>query len=504
MTTSPSNITTGIAASNEYQEHYDLEMQALLRRRLYWLCLAWIVVIVFQYILSFAGFCFECLTQQDLTWDMAAMTRLPDPVVLLGEGARLTVLAWGLWTVRRSRMTYQQVLNTVYTLLILTGLACMVIALGLHRSADSALTITAHGPLATTPSIVIGAGVRIPLVPESARMYMALGAFPIAWSHFFASVFLNWSPGQSLLPLAVLYPIWLVLAVVFSGWLATSSSAGGAILIGLMSYGVTAYKSGRLKGKLEKRYLQQRVQRVIRDLVDARKIHESYFPEPLGDGPIRLAYSYEPMRQVGGDFLHSHTDRNGTLHVTLLDVTGHGLAAALTVNRIDGELARLYAENPDTTPDEAIKLLNRYMHLTMARHSIYATGMCLSLTRDGGLRWTNAGHPPAFIRRVDATIEQLDSTTFMLGVCPDESFDPAAQDMQLNPGDVLVLYTDGACEARDDRGRQLGIDGFRQAIESWSPGGTEELVHFLPDVIREYREGPAVDDVLITTLTRCP
>ncbi|MBL1217073.1 MAG: serine/threonine-protein phosphatase [Planctomycetes bacterium] len=501
MTTSPGAISA-VAASDEYQEHYDLEMQALMRRRLYWLCLAWLIVIAFQYLLSLAGFCYECVTSTELTWDMAALTRMPDPVVILGEAVRLTALAWGLWTVRRSRMTYQEVLKTVYALLILTGLASMVIALGLHRGADNALTITSRGPLATAPTIVIGESMRVPLIPESARMYMALAAFPIAWSHLFACVFLNWSPRQSLLPLVFLYPVWLGMAALFSGWLSTSSSAGGAILIGLGAYGLTAYKSGRLKGKLEKRYMQQSVQRVIRDLVDARKIHESYFPDPLSDGPIRLAYSYEPMRQVGGDFLHSHTDKNGTLHVTLLDVTGHGLAAALTVNRIDGELARLYAENPDTTPDEAIKLLNRYMHLTMARHSIYATGMCLSLSTDGQLRWTNAGHPPAFIRRADQSIEQLNSTTFMLGVCPDASFDPAAEVTQLEPGDVLVLYTDGACEARDHRGRQLGINGFRQAVESWNAGGKEDLVHFLPDVIREYREGPAVDDVLITTLAR--
>ena len=62
------------------------------------------------------------------------------------------------------------------------------------------------------------------------------------------------------------------------------------------------------------------------------------FPAEYDDGFVRFEYRYTPMRELGGDFVHLHVAASGIVHVVLLDVTGHGLAAALTVNRLYGEL----------------------------------------------------------------------------------------------------------------------------------------------------------------------
>src|SRR5690606_28540475 len=87
-----------------------------------------------------------------------------------------------------------------------------------------------------------------------------------------------------------------------------------------------------------------------RELTDARRIHESLFPKPKCEGDVHFLYLYEPMRQIGGDYLFvscAPTDdgRREMLSFVVIDVTGHGIPAALTVNRLHGELSRLFAED---------------------------------------------------------------------------------------------------------------------------------------------------------------
>ena len=89
------------------------------------------------------------------------------------------------------------------------------------------------------------------------------------------------------------------------------------------------------------------------------------------DGPVRLNYVYEPMRQIGGDLLFVHPppdamrDGSGTFSAVILDVTGHGIAAALTVNRLVGELERLFSENAAASPGDVLRGLNRYVTVTL-------------------------------------------------------------------------------------------------------------------------------------------
>src|SRR5690606_36963856 len=133
--------------------------------------------------------------------------------------------------------------------------------------------------------------------------------------------------------------------------------------------------------------------------------------------------------------------------------TGHGLAAALTVNRLYGELERLRAEGPNMPPAEVIRLLNRYVQLTMAHHNIYATALAISLDPyDGTLRCANAGHPPAFLRAASGAVRELMATGVVLGALMDEEYEIEEISDKLHPGDSVVAYTDGAFETRNRRG----------------------------------------------------
>lgn len=213
------------------------------------------------------------------------------------------------------------------------------------------------------------------------------------------------------------------------------------------------------------------------------------------------------MRQIGGDFLYA-CETGGSaagqraLNVVLIDVTGHGVPAALTVNRLHGELERIFAENPGSDPGEVLGLLNRYVHLTLARHSVYATAFCARIEPHGNmLRYASAGHPPAFVRAVDGTLERLDSTTFVLGVTMGEDFQAGPRTVQFGPGDTLLAYTDGAIETRDREGRSLGVEGMQRLIATHHvrQGGWADVVL---GAAEHHRYGGSADDMLVVEVWR--
>ena len=209
--------------------------------------------------------------------------------------------------------------------------------------------------------------------------------------------------------------------------------------------------------------------------------------------------------------------------MVLVDVTGHGIAAALTVNRLYGELERVYAENSAICPREVLRLLNRYIHLTMAKHSVYATAIAMTINPKGGeggdsIQYASAGHPPAFLRGVDGTIQELESTAFVLGVCAHEDFDAELRTLRFGPGDAIIAYTDGASEARDERGRMLGTTGMR-SILAGAPVHLSQLAgrslgnrpldnlcgswcRTVLSSVETYRHGPPDDDTLVVEITR--
>jgi sigma-B regulation protein RsbU (phosphoserine phosphatase) len=271
----------------------------------------------------------------------------------------------------------------------------------------------------------------------------------------------------------------------------------GVLIPGLA---IAAFRLHSFRQAFSARMVGQHFVSMRREFNRARSIHESMFPSPYDDGHVRFEYTYRPMRELGGDFVHLHVGVQGLVHLTLIDVTGHGLAAALTVNRLYGELERIRAESPQAEPGDVLTLLNRYIHLTLARHNIYATGACVTLDPYlGELRWANAGHPSGLLRGANGVIRSLDSTTAMLGAVEDGVFDAAPERLELAPSDTLVLFTDGVFEARNRKGQQFGLERVRDLIRVQPP--PRHWPGFIATAVDRYNAGRTEDDVLIAALT---
>jgi len=321
--------------------------------------------------------------------------------------------------------------------------------------------------------------------------------------HLGACLLLPWQPRESLRPMIPLLAAWDLYLVFFvialdPAWVLLTVIFGPGLLVpGVIICDLRLRRHGsRFRARMVGKHFLTMQQEYAR----ARSIHDSIFPEPFQDSSVQFEYVYAPMRELGGDFVHFRQSPRGTLHLTLVDVTGHGLPAALTVNRLYGEIERILAEDANITPGDLIALLNRYIHLTLAQHNIFAT--CVSFRLDpyvGELRWANAGHPPAFLRGANGVITELEATNCMLGALPYESFEPTDKTIELSPGDVVIAYTDGAYEVRDAMGKIFGLERIRELMRRQPP--PRNWPQFISSAVSKHSAGRPADDVLIAALT---
>lgn len=352
--------------------------------------------------------------------------------------------------------------------------------------------------------------------------------FNVLLDHFVACLIVPWTLRECLIPAAAIVgTAVLVVAYDAAGGHAAAREAlpliPGALMV-LPGALVCWLRFSKFRKLFTLRFESGRYRELQTELGGARRLLEACLPPPLDRGPVRFDYAYEPMRQIGGDLLFIHPPLDGStepqpparaLSAIVLDVTGHGISAALTVSRFVGELERLFAERPDASPADVLRDLNHYVLLTLARHSIFATAICLRLdpARDE-LEWASGGHPAAFLchtandngdPHAPPRIEPLECTGPMLGILDGDAFELETCRLPFAPGDVVVAYTDGASEAADPQGRQLGIRGvedfIRQAAQTLSVPPREWPGRLLRGVTA-HRQSPPRDDTLLVALYR--
>ncbi|MFT3685301.1 MAG: PP2C family protein-serine/threonine phosphatase [Phycisphaerales bacterium] len=331
--------------------------------------------------------------------------------------------------------------------------------------------------------------------------------------HFTAAVMLPLTPRETIRPLLPFLASYAAVTIA-APFIFKKDSPSDMVLvlpviaaIGLPGLFVAWLRNTAFARSFTNRAVRARYAELSSELNTARRIHDRLFPAPIRDGLLRVEFAYEPMRQIGGDILYARklrpADSASPIDLVVIDVTGHGIAAALAVNRLHAELNRLYGMHSESppTPGRIIDDLNEYVSLTMADEGFFATAICVRVDPVAGtIVFANAGHPPAFLLRAEGTVERLDSTTFMLGAgaALGEDFVSVEASSRFGQGDRLVVYTDGATEARSVNGTMLGIDELEIATKrAQTP---EEIV----SQVRAFRGGPPQDDTLVVAVQLPP
>lgn len=330
------------------------------------------------------------------------------------------------------------------------------------------------------------------------------------WMSVYSGVFLS-SLALVLVPmgrqeaLRIAIPSWIITAFSILA-VAQAPAAVGAGQVAVAAAAIAAGSAWSMwrHRELDERFRSREVATQLGDLSAelsyARRIHEALFPPPVTEGPVRITYWYEPMRAIGGDFLFvwplafPPSQLNGPVHMVVLDVSGHGVSAALTVNRLHDELRRFFASRPEGGAGPLIEHLNTFVADQLSPHGVFATALAVRLDPGtGDVEWASAGHPPAIIRRKDSD-DRLDATAPMLGVLEPGLFSASAGRTKLAPGDVMFAFTDGAFEGLDRTGKTSGLDLFRGLLRT-VPNAREAAAK-----VAATRETAATDDLLVVEI----
>ncbi len=189
------------------------------------------------------------------------------------------------------------------------------------------------------------------------------------------------------------------------------------------------------------------------DLATASQIQSALLPARLVETPAwEIASVYEPLGAVSGDYIDVIKSVNGSGHplVTLGDVAGKGVAAAMVMSHLHALLRSLI--QLDLPLPELLDRANA-MLLAATTASSYATLVVIRLFPDGTAEVANGGHEPPIAVRSDG-VEPLPVTGMPVGLLPSVSF--RTHRIRLEPGDSLLLFTDGLSEAPDENGSEFG------------------------------------------------
>jgi serine phosphatase RsbU (regulator of sigma subunit) len=252
------------------------------------------------------------------------------------------------------------------------------------------------------------------------------------------------------------------------------------------------FSLGILRHSLNQKIRRERMEGIF---AEARKIQASILPRraPVY-GNFDLAGRSDPMEAVGGDFYDYIPVTEKILGLTIADVSGHGLPAALQVRDIYMGLRMGLAR--DFKIVRTVERMNNIIHQSTLT-SRYVSMFYGELELNGVFIYVNAGHPPPFHLAVDGTVRFMEEGGPVLGPLPGATYERGFVIMK--PGDMMVFYTDGMCEARgrEKEGEPLeeyGTDRMLRVARDAQGRSAQEIVEALFASVEAFTGDAAPDD----------
>src|SRR6266446_4041683 len=226
-------------------------------------------------------------------------------------------------------------------------------------------------------------------------------------------------------------------------------------------------------------------ERLEQEINIARDIQQALLPRNFRDYPhLAVAGCNFPCLSVGGDYFDVFPLSDNRTAFLIADVSGKGLGAALLTTMLQGALSGMTL---GTDPARLFNHLNRFLcdHAEVGR---YATMFFGILDENGGLEYINAGHPsPILIRQNGNAEEAFTEGSFPVGLVPHAEYCTAA--VKLEPGDTLVLFSDGVTEAMDPKEDFFGIPRLVQLLTGQNDTPLDEMQKLLLEAVENFSRG---------------
>jgi predicted permease len=237
-------------------------------------------------------------------------------------------------------------------------------------------------------------------------------------------------------------------------------------------------------------------ERLRREIALASEVQRRLFPEKPPDIRSAQLVGYcLPARGVGGDYYDFLRVGSDQLGIALADVAGKGIAAALVMSVVQASLRSL-ADDPAISLSHITNKLNRLLCASTGPNS-YATffyGRFDETTRT--LKYVNGGHNPPFLLRNhhSGTIEELSIGGMIVGMFPFSQYEEGT--VQLQAGDVLLLFTDGVSEAHNPADEEYGEERLKELLKTYSDLPAPEMASAMLSELREWMaDAPQYDDL---------
>lgn len=240
--------------------------------------------------------------------------------------------------------------------------------------------------------------------------------------------------------------------------------------------------------------------RIKTDLAAAADLQRKLLPEPRFAGPLHYGWSMQPSLDIGGDTLSVVPVGAGRLLFFHLDVSGHGIPAALGSFSVHERILRLAMFEPDRLA-EAAKLLNREL-LAIGGDSYLTMVLGVADEASGDIWFLRAGHPLPLLVRGDGTTSWCEEGGLPIGLLPE--VDHPVTRLTLAPGDRILFYSDGLTDSSGRRdGEAFGEKGLEQFARYHASLGLPAFLEKLENRLEEVRGGrPPEDDISLLVLER--
>ena len=232
----------------------------------------------------------------------------------------------------------------------------------------------------------------------------------------------------------------------------------------------------------------------------AQTVQQSLLPQEVPDTPmLEMAAFSRPAQIIGGDYFDFFQFQDGAHGLVISDVAGHGISASLYMAGLQAVLRSLIPTN--TSPADVVGHVQRLL-VHNVRFSTFVTLFLGSFEPATHiLTYCNAGHNPPLLlasrTNAGAQTRWLMPTGAAVGITEGTNFQESK--VQLQPGDILVLYTDGVTEAMDDKGEEFGRDRLTDVIRKAAALTVKELIQEIRQELAKFtgQQNPSDDMTLV-------
>jgi sigma-B regulation protein RsbU (phosphoserine phosphatase) len=299
--------------------------------------------------------------------------------------------------------------------------------------------------------------------------------------------------------------------VVMTGW-ATVDLAVETMRRGVRDFVQKPWDNSRLLQTLHKQVKHARARRsyqhrlsliqktdaqLHRELTEARELQENLLANSsTAIEGLQVAVEWQPATTVGGDYIAAFNIDDDHAALCVADVVGKGLPAALLMANFQAALKSLAAQN--LTPADVATRLNDLLYANIPLHKFITAFYAVVNIPNRTLAFSNAGHNPPLLARNNGECVRLEAGGSVLGAFPNTPF--AQAEIQLNPGDRLLLFTDGLTEACDNAGEQFGEQQLIDLLLEHRNSSAEDLKDLLLSSAAQFCDNNFRDDAALMVI----